>query len=544
MSERNVDQELLRGLDDRAASAAADLRSRAAARPAPAFDPERPMPLAAPQPAGSRTALAPRRLLAAAAVLVLVAGAASWWTIGRDDHDPAPTTTTTGGLQPYVATDLPDGLVLGGAYHLDEGTSGSGSGSSLAMAFYGPSDGDPEVGVVAGKELTQDAGKLGDPVELPDGRVARPLDATFLGSRSLLVTGRGDPVVLTARSQTQDELLALAAGTAVRGGRASIEADALPDGWRLLVTEPNLVAAISPLGAARNGADEVEYGAYYAEPSSADESVVRTVSVTAVVGDEARLAVAKLLFADVHAVDVGGHPGLAGTMPAGDDLGGDLRVVTWAPTPGTIIRLTATSISEDDLVRVARSVRPATRAAFAELERQASLGELDSRSDGQVEIGRGTFADGTEWVLRSSGSEGGVPTSTELSVSLADGSGPASSGGSSSSGGDGSGPFDEEALRSVEVVDQGGRQFGSGLVADAVTKVELRRADGSVLGSAQLVEGAGAKAWVAELTEVPTVVVALDATGKELGSQRVTASGDGSYDVESPSSEVPATPGN
>ncbi|QXC59975.1 hypothetical protein KSP35_16590 [Aquihabitans sp. G128] len=356
-------------------------------------------------------------------------------------------------------------------------------------------------------------------------------------------------MALTTRTRSQAELLDLAAGAAVRDGRATIAADALPDGWRLLVSEPDLVSAISPLGAVRGSLDTQQYGAFYADSSGPDGAMVRTVSVTAVPGDAARLAVAKVLFADVHDVEVDGHVGLTGTLSAGGDAGGDLRVVAWSPTPGTLVRVTGTALDEAELVRVARSVRPAGRADFAELERKTSLGDLEpadgssggSGEGGEVlpELGRGTFADGSEWVLRAGGVEDGTPTSTALSVSLADGSGPASGSGSSGSGGDASGPFDAEALRSAEVVDQGGRRFGSGLVGDAVAKVELRRADGSVAGTAQLVEGSGVKAWVAELTEVPTVVVALDASGKELGSQRITASGDGGYDFESQGAEVP-----
>ena len=85
------------------------------------------------------------------------------------------------------------------------------------------------------------------------------------------------------------------------------------------------------------------------------------------------------------------------------------------------------------------------------------------------------------------------------------------------------------------------RTFAAGFVSDDVVAVELRRPDGSVLGNAEIVTGAGHTGWVTELTLPTTVAVALDADGDEVARKTWTNSGnpvDDSSAVTEPATEV------
>ena len=93
---------------------------------------------------------------------------------------------------------------------------------------------------------------------------------------------------------------------------------------------------------------------------------------------------------------------------------------------------------------------------------------------------------------------------------------------------------------SAEVLSQNGHVFASGLLADDVAKVELRRADGSVVGEATIVEALGHRGFAAEVTDGVTAAVALDATGKELGATDVRGD-DGSGESQGGGVSSPTT---
>lgn len=514
------DQDLLRQLDDRAARAAVEVHARAAARTRPAFDPGRPLELAPPAARPSRLG-APRRVLAVAAAVVLLAGAAGWWATAADDDDAGPATSTDEGLRPHVATDLPAGLAPAGAFHRGdvEPDDVTGPGAAIPAAFYGPADDDPQLAVAPGADLAEADEGLGAPVDLGGGLVARPLGETF-GLPGVLVTGTPEPVILLSRSLSTSALGEIAPAVRFDGGRAEVATDALPDGWRLRTREPDLLAAAFPMSA--SGTAGEQYGAAYVAETEAESPEVydRMAIVLSLPGDDARRATARLLLDDAEDVEVQGRPALVGRSPdGGDPAGEELWTVAWLARPGTLVRVSAYGLDRSETLRVAEGVRAAEGGEWDELERltEERVDERDVASDqpdgsSGLELGRGTFPDGTAWVLRTA--DGGI--GTELTV--ADGE----PGGSSSS----TGEAGAVAFRSFEVADRGDRVVGSGLLAEAVAAVELRRPDGTVIGRAEVVAGSGDRAWVAELGEDPVVVVALDAAGRELDRRDVEAGAD------------------
>lgn len=531
------DHDRLHQLDGRAERAAADLRDRAERRPVPPFDPDVTAPVltlttsrSAADPGHPR--LRSRRALAVAAAVALLAGAGAWAATSGDDgsDEGGVATVPAEGLRAHVATDLPDGYTLVGAFTLSGDGDGEGqdqgAGEPMPVSFYGTDDDDPQLAVASAGDVEFDDGSLGDPVDVGGGRTARTLDAEGFGPASVLLTGPDQRLVVTSPSLSIAGMAEVTEGAELTDTGVTLDEGAMPEGWRLLASEPDLVSAGTPLAAfAPSGA---QHSAYYAGGPATDPTK-QAISVTSLPGDAARLATARLLLDDVRSVDIDGSPGLLGQLSMGVD-GSDLTLRTVAWLDGaTLVRVAGFDVGEDELLRVARGVRPADADEWDELVRSSELGEL-SDDDGP-EIARGAFADGTEWVLRVDGVEAdGVVLSADLSVGL-----PTSGSFSSSS----SGSAKTSGLLALQTLDQGGRHFASGLVSTDVAAVELRRPDGTVIERLDVLTGAGARAWVAELVADPTVVVALDAGGGEVDRQEVEA-GDANV---SPGSGIEVTEG-
>lgn len=528
-----TDQRELDALDRRAARAAADLRARAGARPRPPFEAEWVDVLPAPPPVDGRRSRRP--LLVAAAAVVLIAGMALGLVARSGDGDGGVAgPTTTGAFRPFAATELPRGMAVIGAAESPGEQSGPDGDGAIPVDVYGSDGGAPQLGVVLSGELEPlTAG--GETFDLGDGRVATAVDSGLPGS-TLQLDLEGTSALLISPELDPPALARIAGGVSVERGRALLDEAQLPDDWRFLGTEPDLFALFSPLSiSGRTGAPSaaVLYG-----PVDGDTSAMAIVSSTQ--GDQFRLDVLRLVSTEVRSVQVRGHDALLATTASADTE--NLLTVAWLERPGELVRVSGYGLSEDDLLRMAESVEPVEPGAWEAMLREARLGGLvgpDGRPPGEV-IGEGTFADGAAWVLRAptTASEGGDFLSLSVDTGEWVGSG-GSSGGSVSSG-----DATVAGFGGLNTLDQAGRHFLFGQIGAAVTSVELRRADGSVMVTADLVEGQGIRAWVAELIEPDAAVVALDADGGEVDRIEVSDHGSTSTQSAGPTSTtVEGTPG-
>ena len=483
-------------LDRRARTAAADVHTRASARPVPPFEanvlPALPRTMSG---TSARSGRSPRPLLAVAAIVVLVVGAAVWVT-NRPDRDQGPADqVTTGSNRPFVAGEgLPDGFKVIGAAEIGSasGTTGLGEGYG-PLDVYGPSIEDPRLGVTV----------VGEAAWLGAETTAVPV-----GSR----TG-------------QFEADAIAEHTEVAGTKATVDADALPKGWTLLGSSPYGIADLTPMGALRGASAAKAAIAIYSRDMRGQEMI--TIQSE---GRPAGLDVSRLVQTDVEQVDVRGHDATVGRVTGplvGDGI--DAWVVRWEERPGELMTVSGVSLSRDQVMAVANGVQPAEPKAWKDLLHRTQLGELSGEADGSVQLGRGEFADGTPWILRLYPGDSGVgrTDSIDLSVALTGDSSSGSTGSSSESGTqiDENGnpvPAAPVTFPTILTMTKGGRVFIAGLVGPpGVTRVELRGPGEVGSMDAAVVTAEGRTGWVAELDQAYTEVIAYNSTGQELGRHGV-----------------------
>ncbi|HEX2577026.1 MAG TPA: hypothetical protein VHK88_11805 [Aquihabitans sp.] len=509
----NRDQELLTSLDERAGSQAADLRRRAAARPAPAFDPNRPLGLG-PVPSHSADAGVRRVAVAGAiAAALLVAGGFGWLaSTDGGDRQPAPAGVTTGKPRPFVATDLPDGYEPTGAVDLRPGADGL-----APMSVFGSSSEEPGLGVTVQPQFALDVVVAGVPVDLGDDREAFAYDGVGLGRRAVLVRAGDASLLLTSPVLDRAALVRVARSTVVERGRPGVDEAALPEGWTLLAEEPGVLALSSPVAVFRSrGSGTGSVASYIDSTGEPQDGTTGSVVVWSSEANPASIHAQELFTEGSEAVTVRGRGGLLSRYPAaaGSPSG---WVLSWIEAPGEVVRVQASGVDRAEVLAVAEGVRPADVAEWTDLLERTQLGELAADDDqtGYEELGRGEFADGTPWRL-------GVATDgiggTQLSVATGpvESEGASSGGSGSASGGGGT----DAAFRTVDTLDRAGRHFASGLLGPATRTVALRRQDGTVIDEAVVIGEGDRRAWVAEITEDPTIAVALDDGGSELG--RVT----------------------
>lgn len=550
-----TDHETFQDLDARAASAAGDLHAAAAARPRPAFDPDRSpaIPVGAP-PAGDRRALPRRTLAAVAAVAVLVVGGVIWAAARPDPDDPGPATITTDAPRPFVLGSLPKGFSLAGAAE-STGTeeSNDGSGSS-PLAIYGPAADEPRLGVaVLGPFDPDQLGVGAEPVEV-DGVQAYSYDGRGFGPRALVVPIDGTGVMALAPTLDREALVDVVRGARIDGRSVVLRDGALPAGWSRVGEEPSLVGLVSPVAASRGAMGAGSFVAYTAgdvSSSGADPAEVKLVYVSSLAGDEARLHAPELAASTVRRTTIRGHDAVVGSASV-DGVDGSTSTssfATWIERPGELIRLTAVGVADDELVRLAEGVEPIGGEAWRDLVERSQLGDFDDgryqESQGAlVEMARGRFDDGTAWVLRVWPADGEDPTGPNASVDLQVALGGDSSSGSFSGTGTATGggvePA-EQALGASTSVQQAGRTFGAGFVGADVDSVVLVGEDGAELGRAQIVTGLGRRAWVAEAVDGGAEVVARAADGTELGRQGF---GDGSAPIPAGPTTIVVGPGD
>lgn len=495
-----------RELDRRAAHAATDLHRRAAERRVPAFE-----PLLIPAAEGSsphrRTA---PRLAAGIAAALLVAGGLAWGVSGTGgDRDVDPTGVTTDIPRPFLATDLPDRFELVGVADREAGPAGTDAPSPVYV--YGPSPSEPGLGVTVQDEVVVEGLATGEPVDL--GGQAMAYDDIGLGPHAIVVPADDRSLIVTSPTLDRAALSQIVSASSVTGDEVEVDPSTLPAGWRLLSDDPETIDLASPLGLATSGAAASVSG--YQVTSGNSEERSGGLSIRSSAGGEAAVHAQELFTERSDAVTVRGRAGVLGTWGATDGGPGSSNwVLSWIESPGEVLRVHALSVDRADVLAVAEAVTPVSPTEWLGLVERSQLGDLVDE-DEYDDLARGRFADGTAWRLQvTSGDPPGdrATVSTRLTVALArEGS---SRGSSSSSGSTSSGAA--EVFRSTETLDTGGRHFASGLVRSEVAGVELRHADGSMIARAEVVGDGDRQAYVVELVEDPTVVVALDADGAEL----------------------------
>lgn len=554
--------EPLRALDTRAAGAATDLHDRAAARTVPTFDPDlvaaRPLPEA--RPAGRGRALAVAAIVVALAALagVLITQLGH----GDDGTDPAKVVTTE--PRPYVVADLPEGFALAGAGEItgtvrDQRGDGDGSRSG-PLTVYGPSPEQPALGLAVLPRWEDDATETDgvEPVQVGD-RTAYRYDGYGLGRRALIVPQGDQAIVIVSPTLEASEVEAIAAEAEIaEDGTVDLGGFDLPSGWHEVGRAPDVLGSASPLLASadpnevgkyvlyeRNAGQRVEGSrASEATPSVEDGSATTVpdgdpesgpaseqgapeallpdfgmLTVSSTQGQQFDVQIAALFADSATKAEVRGHDALVTSSGLIDGDGGStpMRSVTWLERPGEVLRVSGTGLEEADLVAAANSLELVTSAEWKDLVERSQLGEFDPANAGdpkKVKVADGRFADGTRWLLAAvpSGDPDYPTPSVDLSVFSTDNSSSSSSGTAS---GDGSEPL--AAITATDLVSTRGQRFLGALVTPEVVRVELRNADGGVVGEPDLVEGGGYRGFAAVAPADAAIAVALAADGSERG---------------------------
>lgn len=501
----------LDGLDRRGAAAASDLHARTAERPVPPFSADR--ALGAPV-----VALADRRprgrLVAAAALVAAVVGGAVWVGAGGGgDDDQGPTQVRTTLPSAYLAGDLPDGLLLAGAGEVSIEDAAGTTSTGSPLVIYGPAPDEPKVGVarVTGWDLDALEGGTDRTV---DGRTVTVVEGSGIAP-VLVVTaspeGSADTAIaLVSASESVDDLAELSVRVTADGGRPQLAAGDLPDGWRELGDEPDSLYFAVPVAAMRGSTTSPSRSVVYAtadlgssestsssssgegssgeqgapEPELPEEAAFpgTMVSITSLSGDEVRLHASELVLSSVEEIEVRGHAAVVGRIESGGPGSPATEVVAWLEAPGELIRMTGWGLGRNELLDIAGAVEPVDADEWDDLVERSALGDLPGAgafggSQG-TEIARGTFEDGTSWILR--GDPEDPAATTELDVALPGDSSSSSTGFASAVGGSGGEPaMPLPVVVTISVLEQGGRRFASGVVRSDAVRIEQRDAAGA-----------------------------------------------------------------
>jgi len=413
---------------------------------------------------------------------------------------------------PLVLDDTVDGFEVKGAR---ETTSDADIDPSLVVPLeaYGLPGEQPGLGVTLFPGT--DSFETDVPIDI-GGRTGYVIDEGASTPLAVALPMRRRTLVVYAAPGSElsdrDALVRVAEGVTAADGEITLEADVLPDGWRHVGTEPNLLglsggAMLSPLG----------FGelSYFTLLERSDEEFVM---VSVVAGDESRRDAAAALFGAVE-VEVRDRP--ARSVPSLDGgVGGiEFSMLTWVETPGTLVRVVGFGVEPTQLAAVANSLRPATGEEWVDLlERYPAVDDPavpdEVEEADAIVFADGTFADGTDWTLSTS--TGGDDLELNLFVALGE---PGSSGGGS---GGYVGPT-TQALSNYTYVEVGRRRFVAGPLMRPYAERVMLRADDGTAADAEIVQGQGGKAWIAETTQLGDrmTVVALDAADVELATMQL-----------------------
>ncbi len=528
------DHDPIAELDDRAHAASTVLNRLADDRPVPAFDPDA---FRTEPSAGGSTR---HRWIAAAAAAVLVIGgvvAVASITVDRPTTDgpkvpTVPQSTPAPPPVPLVLDDTVDGFEVNAAREI---TSDADIDPSLVVPLeaYGLPGEQPGLGVTLFPGT--DSFESDEPIDI-GGRTGYVIDEDASTPLAVALPMRRRTLVVYAAPESalsdRDALARVAEGVTVADGEITLEADVLPDGWRHVGTEPNLLglsgyAMFSSLGFGELG--------YFTLLEGSDEELVM---VSVVAGDESRRDAVTALFGAVE-VEVRDRPARSVPSLDGGVSGIEFSMLTWVETPGTLVRVVGLGVEPTQLAAVANSLRPATGEEWVDLLERYPAPVDDPAIPDEVEEGDaiefadGTFADGTEWTLSTP--LGGVDLELNLSVALGE---PESSGGG---GGGYDGPT-TQSLSQYTYVEVGRRRFVAGPLERPYAERVVLRADDGAEADAEIVQGQGGKAWIAETTQLGDriTVVALDAADVELATMQLDF-GDGSVGLDE-NGEIPPVP--
>lgn len=305
-------------LDHRANDAAAEIRAAT-----------RHIPLHEPRPRRTRT----RRpvALALAAALLITGGIVADRL--ADLHD-TPAVTSTGAVElPYLLpTELPAGITL---QRVDSPLT-----SNISYAVYAATR-NWQQGAILAQAITT---TTPIPITPDDNCRVRDTECSYAeypvdnGATFRILTWQQAGASVSLQSATADRNALLAAATEITVDNGRITN-------RTLAGYPRAANGTGPTDA-RTVTDLTE--------------VALTFTITTAPDG------APLDFLPGRPVDIQGHPGWLSHQPAGTD-GHLAGVVTWQPAPGVYVSLYTRNFTDEQLVRIARSVAPTTQTVWDQL---------------------------------------------------------------------------------------------------------------------------------------------------------------------------------
>src|SRR5690606_14947682 len=146
--------------------------------------------------------------------------------------------------------------------------------------------------------------------------------------------------------------------THLDGLEVTVGSKGLPSGWRLLDTDPEGLALISPMAAVRGATGARSMAAYYVHAPAQ-----KTLIVDSTARPATSLHTQRLFLESAEAVRVRGHEAVVGRFPAGSsDAGEGVTigwqegwVVRWTERPGEMLSLAGLGLTRAELLAAAET---------------------------------------------------------------------------------------------------------------------------------------------------------------------------------------------
>jgi hypothetical protein len=387
----------LAAVDRRGAAAATALTVALAERPLPGTLDRGPAPGAGedadlpvyPSPANPARASRRRWLLAAAVALAVVAAAGS--VVALTDDEPPP--VTSGGGERLLPGWLPDGLAPSSAVDTKGVADLAPDGR---VVVYGADPDAPWAGpllaVAESSAQWEPPGVSGD-AEVTVG--GRPGTLRTTGNTVTVAVDDGGRLLIVVGHGLREEAVLAAAEVATGGPSGpSIGAAALPAGFGEV--------ARGPLSATFSLLPGYEYGGPSMGPDTLAVSWIdppngRSVGLVQQPGTPADAAFVRLAQPDAATVEVRGREGILLTWQAPEGPAPE-RVLRWWEPSGTLVTLVSVGLSDDELLRVAEGLRPATGDEVEALVEGHPTAEKDIAAGSGFDLATGNQL-GQDWAL-------------------------------------------------------------------------------------------------------------------------------------------------